>query len=199
MMYDLHNWDFQGGIGYKVRSKPEAKRVNAIAACIKLQKAYQEPFIFLMTFNVRHKLGDELFRYLTDQAKELHSSSHIEMLKWYATRGAKDNTEHYRLKAVITLYIRRVAEMQSFDCYCFPPVYYEGVKEHLLHFAFQLNPQGTVLPCFSQQHLTDVIELPLIKVNGGIFHIPDLQHPGFSLENSGKLLQDLGLPPYNGQ
>lgn len=192
MHYDLHNWDFQGGFGYKT-GKSDSKRIKAIETCIHLQKSYPSPFLFLMTFNVRHTLGNEIDRYLLDQEKEIHSANHKEMLTWYSERGSKESTEHYRLKAVVTLYIRRVAEMQSFDCYCYPPIYYEGWKEHLLHFVFRLIPQRTVLPCFSTQRLVDVIELPLLEMKNGNLLIPTKQHPHFDRSNVLQVFDGLGI------
>jgi len=192
MNYDIHNWDFQGGFGYKNRNA-DSKRIRALETCIRLQRAYPSPFLFLMTFNVRHTLGNEIDRYLTDQEKEIHTSKHKEILAWYSQRGSKEGTEHYRLKAVVTLYIRRVAEMQSFDCYCYPAVYYEGWKEHLLHFVFRLIPQGTVLPCFSTQPLVDVIELPLVEMKEGGLLLPAKQHPQFDKDKALQALKELGL------
>lgn len=189
MKYDLHNWDFQGGL-YK-NKKSESKRVEAIKHCIKLQKDH--PFLFLLTLNVRHTLGDEISTYLNGAADDISSVKHKEVLGWYSNRGRTDNTEHYRIKAVVPLFIRTIAQVNSFDCYCYPPIYYEGWKEHLLHFVFELTPKGTVLPTYSTQLTNTVIELPLIKVKNGEFVLVEQQHPYFSSESLETLLQN-GLP-----
>jgi hypothetical protein len=192
LRYDLHNWDFQGGIGYKSHTRSDSKRIEAIKRCIQLQRTH--PFLFLLTVNVRHTLGEELSNYLTGQAKEIQSREHQSMLSWYASRGSSDYTEHYRLKAVVPLFIRQVAGVHSFDCYAYPPIYYQGPKEHLLHFVFGLLPRGTVLPCFSNQQLTEVVEMPLVEMKEGEFTIPDQQHISFALEKAQWLLEHLGLP-----
>lgn len=173
MKYDLHNWDFQGGL-YTNRQN-ESKRIEAIKQCIKLQRDHH--FLFLLTLNVRHTLGEELSTYLNGAAGEIDSNKHKEVLKWYSNRGSNDNTERYRLKAVVPLFIRQIAQVNSFDCFCYPPLYYEGKKEHLLHFVFELSPKKTVLPAFSQQKTYAVIELPLIIVENGQFILASLQHP----------------------
>jgi hypothetical protein len=84
--------------------------------------------------------------------------------------------------------------VQSFDCYCYPPVYYEGWKEHLIHFVFKLIPQGTVLPWFSKQPLGDVIDLPLLEMKNGKLTLPNNQHPNFDKNKIKKILADLKLP-----
>jgi hypothetical protein len=181
MEYELHNWDFQGGLGYRTKKGEEAKRIEAIKTCIALQKNHA--FIFFLTLNVRHTLGDELMVYLEKQADELQSIEHKEILHWYAQQGTKHGTEHLRLKAVVPLFIRKVSEVHSFDCYCYPPIYYEGWKEHLVHYAFILSPKRTVLPSFSSQNIDQVIELPIMHAKNGIIQLLDEQHPGFILDS----------------
>jgi hypothetical protein len=193
MQYDIHNWDFQGGFGYK-NNRSESKRIRAIESCFRLQKNYSSPFLFLVTFNVRHTLGSEIHRYLTDQEKELQTKKHKEILKWYSLRGSQEGTDRYRLKAVVTLYVRKIAEVQSIDCYCYAPIYYEGWKEHLIHFVFKLNPQRTILPWFSAQPIGDVLDLPLLEMKDGILTLPSNQHPYFDKNKTKKILSDLGLP-----
>jgi hypothetical protein len=190
MKYDLHNWDFQGGFAYK--SKTEARRIQALKRCIELQKNH--PFLLLLTLNVRHTLGSELSRYLSGTGNETYSIKHQTVLKWYSERTARDYTEHYRTKAVVPLFIRQVAHVNSFDCYCYPPLYYQGWKEHLLHFVFILTPQGTSLPSFSKQRIGEVIELPLIEVQDGNFEPASLQHPGCHRKNALELLAKHRLP-----
>lgn len=192
MTYELHNWDFQGGLGYRTKKNEDVKRIEAIKRCISLQKSH--PFIYLLTLNVRHTLGEELMNYLLDQAKELQSQKHKDILEWYSQQGASQKTEHIRLKAVVPLFIRRVAEIYSFDCFCYPPVYYQGWKEHMIHFVFLLAPKRTVLPCFSNQKLVEVIDLPIVCAEGGVFKLDKQQHPKSSFENTIALIQTLNLP-----
>lgn len=191
MKYDLHNWDFQGGL-YTASKKKGSKRIQAIEHCIRLQRGYH--FLFLLTLNVRHTLGEELAIYLNGAAKDITSTKHKEILHWYAGRGAFDKTEHCRIKAVVPLFIRQIAHVNSFDCFCYPPLYYEGWKEHLLHFVFELFPKGTILPAFSKQDTSVVIELPLIKIQDGNFVLVlQQQHPHFDEGILGSISQS-GLP-----
>jgi len=192
MTYELHNWDFQGGLGYRTKKNEDVKRIEAIKRIIVLQKTH--PFIFLLTINVRHTLGDELMNYLIDQSKELQSQNYKSILEWYSKQGASQKTEHIRLKAVVPLFIRRMAEIYSFDCFCYPPVYYQGWKDHMIHFVFLLEPKRTVLPCFSDQKLVEVIDLPIIYAEEGVFKLSEQQHPNFSSENTIALIQTLNLP-----
>jgi hypothetical protein len=192
MIYELHNWDFQGGLGYRTKKREDVKRIEAIKKCIGLQKGH--PFLYLMTLNVRHTLGEELMDYLKNQGKEIHSDKYKEILDWYSGQGAKKKTEHIRLKAVVPLFIRRIAEIYSFDCFCYPPIYYQGWKEHMIHFVFILIPKKTALPCFSEQKLTDVIDLPILCAEEGVFKFNVIQHPHHSNEDSNSLMKSLSLP-----
>jgi len=195
MTYDLHNWDFQGGLGYqklnKATQRKEAKRIEAIKRCLYLQKGH--PFLFFLTINVRHTLGNEPSTYLVGAGKEIYSDKHRKILQWYSERGSNDHSDHYRTKAVVPLLVRQAAQLNSFDCFCYPPIYYEGWKEHLLHFAFSLIPQDTVLPSFSKQKIGDVIESPLIEVRNGRFTVPT-QHPELSEGRVIRVVSNLGLP-----
>lgn len=65
----------------------------------------------------------------------------------------------------------------------YPPIYYEGWKEHLVHYAFILSPKRTVLPSFSSQNILQVIELPIMHAKNGIIQLADEQHPGFILDS----------------
>lgn len=195
MIYDLHNWDFQGGLGYqkvvKGTLRKEAKRIEAIKQCVRLQKGH--PFLFFLTLNVRHTLGDEPSKYLVGTGKEIFSDKHKKILQWYSQRSTHDHADHYRTKATVPLLIRQVAHVNSFDCFCYPPIYYEGWKEHLLHFVFSLIPMNTALPAFSKQNITQVIELPLIEAQNGKFVIPE-QHPGLTQSQVVGIMSRLGLP-----
>jgi len=185
LQYDLHNWDFQGGL-YRTNNN-ESKRIEAIKQCIRLQKGY--PFLFLLTLNVRHTLGEELLNYLNGAASDIDSDKYKEALNWYAKQGSADKTEHYRIKAVVPLFVRSVSQVHSFDCYCYPALYYEGWKEHLLHFVFELWPKRTVLPTFSAQQTGEVIDLPIIDIKDGQFILAPKQHPCFSEESLNRISQ----------
>lgn len=193
LSYDIHNWDFQGGLGY-LNGDNESRRLNAIRRCIELQKSH--PFLFLLTVNVRHKLENEPSKYLTGQAREIASKRYQEILQWYASQGASTNTDRYRTKALVPLIVRQAAQFHSFDCFCYPVVYYTGPKEHLLHFVFLLRPAGTMLPAFSNQPITDVIDLAMVAISGGQFQVVREKHPYWSYEDASSMLQELQMPPY---
>ena len=162
MHYDLHNWDFQGGLGY-VNSNREARRVEAIKKCIELQMGH--PFLFLLTLNVRHKLDDQPSKYLNGMSDEYGLPQSGETLKWYSDQGNQRGGDHYRTTMTTIMLVRQTAHLNSFDCICYPPIYYEGAgSEHFLHFVFTLIPEDSVLPVFSRQLFSEVVTLPLIEV-----------------------------------
>ena len=133
----------------------------------------------MLTLNVRHTLGEELSSYLSGQANELSLAGSQDIFTWYSAQNAATRSEHQKIKAVVTLFVRQVAHVNSFDCYCYPPIYYEGWKEHLIHFVFTLIPKGTILPSFSIQTLDNVIKLPLLTLVNGNIDFADQQYPGF--------------------
>lgn len=187
--YDLHNWDFQGGL-YK-NNTGDSHRIEAIKRCLKLQRHH--PFLFLLTLNVRHTLGEELATYLSGVDAEVDSSPHKEMFAWYMKQTTKSRTEHYRLKAVVPLFVRQIAQTESFDTYVYPPIYYQGQEEHLLHFVFLLSATRSALPTLSKQTTKDVVELPLVTLADGEFGIPNKQHPHFDRNASVQFISSLGI------
>jgi len=189
MSYDIHNWDFQSGLGFKNKTGKD-KRVEAIKKCFELQRGH--PFLFLLTLNVRHNLKDEPTTYLQGKAKEINSNT-SNILNWYSQKGGNDGSDHYRTKAVVPLVIRDCAQMYAFDCFAYPPVYYQGPIEHLLHFVFWLRPTGMILPSSSSQQISDVIELPLVEVINGRFRLASEQHPGLDMAKAMNLIQNLPL------
>ncbi len=193
MTYDLHNWDFQSGLWYK-NALSKSVRIDAIKRCFELQKGHA--FLLLVTINVRHGLGKELSTYLDGWAEEFNSPNHREILGWYSTRSTREGEDHYRTAATVLHLVRQAAHINSFDCFCFPPIYYEGLgSEHLLHFVFSCKAMGTILPSFSKQRFEEVISLPLINVFNGTFQLAVDQAPRFESKQALCLLTDLGLPP----
>lgn len=192
MTYDLHNWDFQSGLGYK-NKQSRSPRVDALKRCFELQKGHA--FLLLLTINVRHSLGNEPSAYLNGWADEFQSTAYREILEWYSARSTRDGADHYRMAATVLHLVRQTAHINSFDCFCFPPIYYEGFGgEHLLHFVFSSHPADTVLPSFSKQRFEEVISLPLIDVINGAFQLASEQAPRFDSKRALALLTDLGLP-----
>ena len=183
MRYDLHNWDFQSGLGYIGGSLDVArKRLDAIKRCIELQRDC--PFLFLITLNVRHGLGDEFTKYLVGHSRTLVDEYSTETLNWYAVRSSTDNTDRYRLKAAFPLIVRGYAESNSFDCYCYPPLSYAGHNAHLMHFAFVLKPALSVLPTHSRQTREEVISFPFLEAKDGNIIAASLQHPNLNLHEA---------------
>lgn len=172
--YDLVNLDFLGGMGYKDK-KGESKRVRALKKLLERQRG--KSFLLILTLNVRDGIDDELIRYL-DGAKHGASDQALrDTLSWYiaCAQGMKD----YRLKAVVPLFIRREAEVWGFDCFCYPPLVYEGSgSARMVHFAFQLLDTLTILHAYSTQEVLDVINLPFIEIKKETLEIAK-QHPNF--------------------
>jgi hypothetical protein len=188
MYYDIHNWDFQGGLGYSNRKNVDDK-VEAIKRCMQLQRGH--PFLFLLTLNVRHNLKKEPKEYLLARARE-HKELE-EILNWYANKSNKRGMDHYCTKALVPLFIRETAHQSSYDCFTYPPLYYQGPSEHLLHFVFLLSPKETILPSFSSQEFSDVVSQPLIRVEKGKFIFPE-QHPSFNKNQAVNFLRGHNLP-----
>lgn len=172
--YDLVNLDFLGGMGYKDK-KGESKRVRALKKLLERQRG--KSFLLILTLNVRDGIDDELVRYL-DGAKQRASNQTLQdILSWYVAcaQGMKD----YRLKAAVPLFIRREAEVWGFDCFCYPPLVYEGSgSARMVHFAFQLLDAFTILHAYSTQEVLDVINLPLIEIKQETLQVAK-QHPNF--------------------
>lgn len=187
--YDLYNWDFQGGL--HLNGSGGARRVEAIKHCINLQKHHS--FLFLLTLNVRHTLGNELSTYLAGERGDVDLKQKKQILDWYKAQGSKSSSERFRLKVVVPLFIRKVAEVASFDCHCYPAIYYQGPSEHLLHFVFKLTAQVSALPVHSKQSRSEVLELPLLEVSNGKFDLAKIQHPGHNPTESCTLLSNLGF------
>lgn len=188
MYYDIHNWDFQNGLGYSNKKKVDDK-VEAIKRCMQLQRGY--PFLFLLTLNVRHNLKEEPQEYLLARAREHKHQEPV--LSWYANKSNKRGMDHYRTKALVPLFVRETAHQSSYDCFTYPPIYYQGPSEHLLHFVFLLSPKETILPSYSSQAISDVVNQPLIKVEDGKFVFPE-QHPGFDKKQAVIFLASHNLP-----
>lgn len=173
--YDLVNLDFLGGLGYEDREG--AKRIRAIKKLIERQKGHN--FLLLLTVNVRDKIRKEIVAYLQDKEQSLADQNLKSILHWYGKCGA--GMKSYMLKAAVPLFIRAEAEHHNFDCYCYPPVVYEGTESaRMVHFVFELNYKNGIFEARSQQPLADVIKTVFLEVQQAKFVIPQ-QHEGFSL------------------
>lgn len=191
MRYDLHNWDFCSGIGFNNKRK-EDKRIDAIQTLMSLQRGHS--FLLLLTVSVRHTLGPAMIRFLKGSIKEFNlRDEEADIINWCANQSGKTGKEHQRVKAAVPLMIRQWANVSSFDCYCYPVLYYQGWGEHLLHFVMRFVPEMTPLPSFSKQSTSELINLPILKLQDGNFHILP-HHPMANEEASRLLLNSLDLP-----
>ncbi len=173
--YDLINLDFLGGMGYKDKWG-ESKRVRALKKLLERQRGTD--FLLLLTLNVRDGIDDELVRYLEGAKREASGQQLQSTLDWYATCGK--GMKEYRLKAIVPLFIRREGEEWGFDCFCYPPLAYEGSGyARMVHFVFELTHMKTILHAHSRQGMLKVMDLPLIGAREGALHILAKQHPNF--------------------
>ena len=177
--YDLVNLDFLGGMGYKEKKTGNARRVQAMQKLIERQSGTN--FLFILTLNVRDNIDDELIRYLEGVQRETEDKQLRETLNWYATR--EKGMKEYRLKATVPLFIRREGEVCGFDCFCYPPIAYTGSgSARMVHFVFELVHTNTILHAYSQQRVSEVVNLPVIGVRRSVLHVPTKQHPSFNFE-----------------
>ncbi|HZS02209.1 MAG TPA: hypothetical protein VFE37_26060 [Chloroflexota bacterium] len=190
-LYDLVNLDFTGGVGYRDKHG-ESKRVRAIKKLFERQNG--TGFVLLMTINVRDNLDDELTRYLHERGLRADGDS-AALLDWYAARSAGE--KDCKLKAVIPLFIRHVAELHLFACHAYPPVSYDGTgRNRMVHFAFDLTFEGGNFQAFSPQTTLDILRLPLMEVRSERL-VFGRQHDGFDYSCCGERLRFLGPELYS--
>jgi hypothetical protein len=179
--YDLVNLDFLGGVGYPARqggATAGAKRVQALKKLFERQQGHA--FVLLLTVNVRDGMGEELRAYLTNTIARVEADLRP-TLKWYAERGPAG--KKYILKALVPLFVQRMAEDHMFQVHTYPPLAYGGSGQAtMVHFAFELIPQQGDLQAFSSQLVHDLIELPLMSTDNGGLGLCAVQHPGFNFE-----------------
>lgn len=168
--YDVHNLDFDGGLGFIVRSSGEAPRVDAIKKLIERQKGHS--FILMMSVNVRNTLGPHIEDYL----ERLNRQPAGDLIHWYRDRGLGE-VDH-RLKAVIPIVVRAAAELSGFVTHCYPPITYTGHQSaRLVHFCFELITEDKVFAGVSRQQDADLLKLPMLEAAGGRIGFAELQHP----------------------
>lgn len=187
--YDVVNFDFDGGLGYRsIRAHGAAKRIKAIKKLFERQEGHS--FIFLLTINVRHKLGEEIQDYLENLRSRDRGPGWTEMLSWYLDRG--EGEQEYKLKAIVPSFVQTAAEVHMFRSICRPPIVYDG-HEHarMLHFAFELRRQPGNLRAFGDQDDRDLIELPFLRCVEGRLQLAADQHPNFSVHQAERHLSFL--------
>jgi hypothetical protein len=167
--YDLHNLDFDGGLGFIVRRTGEAPRVDAIKKLIERQKGHS--FVLMLTVNVRNTLGPNIEDFL-DRLNRLPAG---DLIGWYQSRGAGE-VEH-RLKAVVPIIVRGAGEAAGFVVSCYPPVAYTGHESaRMVHFCFELTTEDRVFAGVSHQQDADLLQLPLLEAVDGLIRFAPLQH-----------------------
>jgi hypothetical protein len=178
--YDLVNLDFDGGLGYKDGSGA-AKRVAALKKLFERQEGHS--FLLFLTINVRDTMGSEIEHYLRGLQTRERGLGWQQALDWYLSRP--DGEREYKLKAAVPSFIQTIAEARVFRCTARPPVAYEGhERAHMIHFTFELEAVAldghpANLRGFSPQDDLDLIELPLIRCEGGQLRLASRQHVGF--------------------
>jgi hypothetical protein len=188
--YDLVNLDFFGGVGYPNRHG-ESRRVRALKKLFERQQGSH--FILLLTVNVRDGLEDELTEYL-EQTRDRSEGLILRVADWYAQRQKDERGEKmYKLKAVVPLFVHRMAETWMFRCRTYPPLAYEGRSATMVHFVFDLEPVPGNLRAFSEQSDGDLLLLPLIVGSDHGLSVAHKQHPGFDQELCARSLDF--LPP----
>lgn len=184
--YDLINLDFLGGVGYR-DSKGESKRVRAIKKLFERQQGTD--FVLLLTLNVRDGIDDELTSYLEETHSRVDNSLQ-DMVAWYAGRGKGE--KEYKLKAVVPLFIQRIAEHHMFRSWSYPPVVYDGTgRARMVHFVFEFSHTKGNFRAFSEQKPAELLRLPLICIEDRGFRVASKQHHGFDF---GQCDSTLGFP-----
>jgi hypothetical protein len=177
--YTLVNLDFLGGIGY--RSNHGATRVQALEKLFERQRG--SDFLLLVTLNVRDKLGVELTAYLESKKQEMQAGELRDALDWYVHCDV--GMKAYKLKAAVPLFMRHQASHYGFDCFCYPPVWYDGNGDNrMVHFAFRFTARGGVFPTSSMQSLATTLNLIFLTAQEGHLSIGSQQSPGFVSHSS---------------
>lgn len=194
--YDIYNLDFCGGIAHPHHDKvsnvaSKTLRIKAIEQLFERQRGHD--FILLLTVNVRDTFGEEPLQYFQEAATRCNSSALASASEWAKTLNS--GMKHHQLRLWLPAWMRELAEMSQFDCYCYPVVVYEG-HEHakMVHFAFDFRfISGRDLRIQSIQSLDAVLALPSIQVIDGQFRLTTL--PGAPcaecLDDGSRLTEDL--------
>ncbi|MDX0264307.1 hypothetical protein GOL41_26895 [Sinorhizobium medicae] len=181
--YDLHNFDFDGGLGFIQKNTGEAPRLDALRKLAERQRGHS--FLLLLTINVRNTVGPNIADYL-ERLRRQGSQGAIE---WYLQRGAGE-VEH-RLKAIVPVLMGQIAQTQGFELRCRPPVAYTGHQQaRMVHFAFEFLAEDLVFAGVNHQSIDDILTLPMLEVIDGIICLAPLQHPAFTAQRCRPLLSD---------
>lgn len=169
--YDIYNLDFLGGIAYRKLTQAAAgqksPRIRAIEQLFARQRG--QDFGLFLTLNVRDTFGDEPVQFLQEEAQRTQNDLLTNVASWGATLN--DGFKQHQLRLWVPLWIRELAEMQNFRCRCLPPVAYTGHENaKMIHFSFEFEfMAGRELRVKSSQSAEDVLNLPMLSVEGGEF------------------------------
>jgi len=167
--YDLHNIDFDGGLGF-VNQTGEAPRLDALRKLVERQRGTS--FMLLLTVNVRNKVGAAIADYLDRLQRQTSEGA----IAWYLERG--DGQVEHRLKAIVPLLMGTIAQANGFSLRAHPPVAYTGhAQARMVHFTFEFVVEDLVFAGVNHQAADDVLLLPMLEAKQGVIVLADLQHP----------------------
>lgn len=168
--YDLHNLDFDGGLGFVNKATGEAPRLDALRKLVERQRG--SSFLLFLTINVRNTVGPAIADYL-DRLQRQASTGAID---WYLKRG-KGEVE-YRLKAIVPTLMGAIAQSNGFALRCLPPVAYTGSSQaRMVHFICEFRAEDLIFAGVNHQSADDVLLLPMLESRDGAIGLAGLQHP----------------------
>ncbi|MHB1101834.1 MAG: hypothetical protein ACYC0C_03425 [Devosia sp.] len=182
--YDLHNLDFDGGLGFINKATGEAPRVDALRKLVERQKGHS--FLLFLTVNVRNTVGAAIADYLDRLQRQAAEGA----IAWYLSR-TKGEVE-YRLKAIVPVLMGTIAQTNGFALRCLPPVAYTGhAQARMLHFTFEFSAEDRVFAGVNQQATQDLLLLPMLEATDGAIGPASLQHPQCDIQTCRPLLEHL--------
>jgi hypothetical protein len=179
--YDLHNLDFDGGLGFINKSTGEAPRLDALRKLVERQKGFS--FLLFLTVNVRNTVGPAIADYLGRLTRQDAGGA----VTWYQARGGGE-VEH-RLKAIVPVLMRNIAESNGFAMTCHPPVAYTGhASARMVHFVLEFRAEDLIFAGVSHQSADDMLKLPMLEALNGVIRLADLQHEQCDMEKCREVL-----------
>jgi hypothetical protein len=170
--HTLVNLDFFGGIGYI--KDGGITRIEAIKKLFERQSSTN--FIFILNINVRDGIPNEINEYLQDYMKHHEDINFSRSAQWYLEQNLG---KKYKLKAIVPILIKAIAEVFNFKTTCFPPLAYTGNgNAEMVHFVFSCEYGIGKLHRFSSQTPHQLLNLPLLEVSQGNLILPE-QHPNY--------------------
>lgn len=177
--YDLYNLDFTGG--WYANDTRRARRSDMLSALFHRQQGHD--FVLLMTLNIRNTVDEYATEYLTGLA-DRSSDGLKETLLWHANRGRGELTA--KMSVLYPLVVQDLGGAAGFKIKSYPTVTYKGSgANRMMHFVFEAEYQASPFRVFADQAAQDLVDYPLLEVDGGAFSISSLRpHEGLILEAS---------------